>query len=193
MSIAHVPRPGRLACLTVTLTVGLAALAGMPAVAGAAIDLSAGDIKITDVKLSPQGSVSWSFAFGALKTDAALPAEAALLHVELGDRVVLRPLHGKGSVIAEAGQDRYTVIPTGPGGNPLFRLGGAFLTLGAHDPHWAQVAKYTRARLDVEISVAGTIVDVNGIAVTPGLTDAVVQKRTVFVDLPRALRAAHRK
>jgi hypothetical protein len=186
MSIRHAAGASRLMLLVTTIAVGLAARP-----ASAAIDLSPGDIKISHVALTSHGAASWSFFFGLLKTDKELPSDAALLRVRLADRAVLRPLHGRGSIAGVAGQDRFTVIPLAPG-NPLFRQGDAFLSLDAHDPDWARVVEFKRARLSVEISITATVVASNGQPVKPPLTDKAVVRREATVRLPNALLKAHR-
>jgi hypothetical protein len=84
---------------------------------------------------------------------------------------LLRPLHGSGSVAAAAGQQRFTVPPTTPGGAPLFRQGTAFVSHDNQDPNWAQIAKFSRARLSVATSITGHQVGTDGTPVTPPLTD----------------------
>jgi hypothetical protein len=175
---------------TLLTAVALAALAATPA--RAAIDLSPGDIKITHLQLTNPGAAQWSFEFGLLKTDTPLPPEAALLRAELRDRAVLRPLHGGGSVAGAAGQQRFTVPPTSPGGNPLFRQGSAFVSLDAQDPDWDQIATFSRARLSVAISISGHVVAADGTPVSPPLTDEAVARGSATVRIPRSVLAAHR-
>jgi hypothetical protein len=187
MSFKHAAGARRLTILAATVAIGLAAPAG----ASAAIDLSVKDIKITDVTLTPSGTASWRFEFPPLKTDRDLPADAALLRVQLDHSAILRPLHGTGFVAGSAGQDRFTGIPAA-GGNPLFRRGAAFVALDSHDPDWAQIVRFKKARLSVEISIVAEVVSAKGKPLSPRLTDKEVARGTAIVTIPRSVLAAHR-
>jgi hypothetical protein len=192
MPTTHAPARGRRTILSTIVGVSLVALAGTTATASAAIDLSPNDIQITDIALTAPGAASWSFSFGLLKTDSALPADASLLRVQLNDSATLRPLHGRGSVAGAAGQDRFTAIPTAPDANPLFRQGGAFLALDAHDPDWAQIVKDKKARLSVAISISADVVTASGNPLASPLTDDAVAHGTATVTIPRSVLRAHR-
>jgi hypothetical protein len=109
-----------------------------------------------------------------------------LLGVELSDRAVLRPLRGSGSVTGAAGQQRFIVPPT------RCSVKGARSSLDAQDPDWEQIARFSRARLSVAISITGHVVGVDGTPVSPPLTDKAVARGSATVRIPRSVLAVHR-